>query len=356
MTDRINNDEHDVFISYRWVSPDREWVREELVPALKAAGLRPFLDVDDFIPGRDLMLEMTRAGLSSRSVLCVLSPAYFEGNRMVSFEALNARRADPSGQQSKLIPFVLREAVLPDWIAGLVPVDWTDPDGHGREWRKLLRALVAANPDSPPPRAIDSVKSNAPLSSAMSPLEFISIGTHASDRYWREGKHQTHHDKIDREAAQYFGIDFDSENWNAHSDPVNADPIFSITVKNKINKSVIISRLGVVISEVAHCNYLWGFPGSTRILESEFYALEMPNLRERFKDKYSGFELTPQIADELVPYRLSDPIYIDAHGPFRFGLRLLKFCERLPNHVRLRIWCETDCGEAVSRELALRSY
>ena len=77
---------HDVFISYRWVDPDQRWVREQLAPALRNAGLAVLLDVDDFVPGRDLILEMTRAGHESRRVLCVLSPDYFDGNRMVAFE------------------------------------------------------------------------------------------------------------------------------------------------------------------------------------------------------------------------------------------------------------------------------
>lgn len=146
--------EYDVFISYRWVSPDQDWVRNDLVRALQAGGLRACLDVEDFIPGRDLILEMTRAGHSSRSVLCVISPDYLEGNRMVRFEALAARRADPSGLNSKLIPLLLRETVLPDWLRGLIPVNWTDHRIHAREWRKLLSALGAPNLDVAPPRAL----------------------------------------------------------------------------------------------------------------------------------------------------------------------------------------------------------
>jgi hypothetical protein len=135
------------------VSPDREWVREELFPALQAAGLRPLLDVQDFVPGRDLTLEMDRAGQSSRRILCVLTPAYFEDDRMVSFEALNARRSDPSGQRGTLVPLLLQPTKLPKWIDGLVPVDWTDANARSREWRKLLKVLGAPRLDTPPPGA-----------------------------------------------------------------------------------------------------------------------------------------------------------------------------------------------------------
>jgi len=134
---------HDVFISYRWVDPDQTWVREQLAPALRNAGLDVLLDVDDFVPGRDVILEMTRAGHESRRVLCVLSPDYFDGNRMVAFESLMARRLDPSGGEPGLIPLVLRSSRLPEWLRGLIPIDWTDPSYHTREWRKLLKALGA---------------------------------------------------------------------------------------------------------------------------------------------------------------------------------------------------------------------
>ena len=75
---------YDVFVSYRWVEPDRGWVRDSLVPALRAAGLTVCLDVADFVPGRDLIAEMNRAIIESRHTLCVMSPEYFEG-QMVAF-------------------------------------------------------------------------------------------------------------------------------------------------------------------------------------------------------------------------------------------------------------------------------
>jgi tetratricopeptide (TPR) repeat protein len=150
MTDTHQVFDYDVFVSYRWAEPDQSWVRDELVPALQAAGLRVCLDVNDFVPGRDLILEMTRAGQSSRRALCILSDDYFAGNRMVHFEALNARRMDPSGLDSRLVPLVLRSTNLPEWVRGLIPVDWTDERGRASEWRKLLEVLGAPRNAIPP--------------------------------------------------------------------------------------------------------------------------------------------------------------------------------------------------------------
>lgn len=142
---------YDVFISYRWVTPDQEWVRENLYPALVRAGLKVCLDVEDFIPGRDLILEMERAGKESQHAICVISPDYFSGNRMVGFESLMLRRADPSGKNSRLIPLILRPAKLPERIRGLIAIDWTNPTFRLREWRKLLKVLKAKNLEVPTP-------------------------------------------------------------------------------------------------------------------------------------------------------------------------------------------------------------
>ena len=110
--------QYDVFVSYRWIEPDQSWVRDHLVPALEQAGLRVCLDVRDFRPGVDALLEMDRALRQSRRAVCVLSPEYFHARRHTNFEALWLRRADPAAAESRLIPFVLRPTELPGWIAG----------------------------------------------------------------------------------------------------------------------------------------------------------------------------------------------------------------------------------------------
>lgn len=166
---------HDVFISYRWIDPDQTWVREQLAPALRNSGLAVLLDVDDFVPGRDLILEMTRAGRESRHVLCVLSPDYFDGNRMVAFESLMARRLDPSGSEPGLIPLVLRSCELPEWLRGLIPIDWTNPSYHDREWRKLLKALAAPSEGlAPGLLGSEATIPDVPVSSASKYYVYIS--------------------------------------------------------------------------------------------------------------------------------------------------------------------------------------
>lgn len=149
---------YDVFVSYRWVDPDKTWVRQQLVPALMNARLSVCLDVNDFTPGRDVFDEMTRAGTESSKGVCVISPDYFEGNRFVTFERNMLQRRDPSGLESRLIPLLFRKTNLPEQIRGLIPIDWTNPTDRIREWRKLLQVLGAKNLNAPDPESINQYR------------------------------------------------------------------------------------------------------------------------------------------------------------------------------------------------------
>ena len=71
---------YDVFVSYRHDPSDRAWVRERLVPRLRAEGFAVCLDHDTSVLGAPIVLEMARAVEQSRYTLAVLSPAYLESS------------------------------------------------------------------------------------------------------------------------------------------------------------------------------------------------------------------------------------------------------------------------------------
>jgi hypothetical protein len=144
----------DPFISYRKKDPDESWVQEELRPALERAGLRVLIDVNDFVPGRNVIEEIDRAGRESRRALCIVSPDYFDGDRLIHFESLQSRFRDPRGADSGLIPLILRETELPGWLRDLVPVDWTPRGDPAREWRRLLQVLEAKDLNGLPPQTL----------------------------------------------------------------------------------------------------------------------------------------------------------------------------------------------------------
>lgn len=166
-------EEYDVFISYRRVQPDMAWVHDELYPALKQAGLKPCLDVFDFTPGRNVVLEITRATNTSRRTLCIISPDYFDGNRVSIYESQAAWGTDPAGTDSKLVPLVLRDTKVPEPMVHLNWVDWTDPKASDREWEKLLKLLGAPRQSRAPrtlPPPVPAAEADVDSNSASRPF------------------------------------------------------------------------------------------------------------------------------------------------------------------------------------------
>ena len=186
----------DVFVSYRWVEPDQTWVRTELVPQLRAAGLHVLLDVAEngFIAGRDAISEMTRAGRESQRTLSVWTPEYFADDRAVWFESLQARRRDPQGRHSALVPLLLRQTEIPGEFYGLIPIDWTAPARRATEWARLLVVLGASQHDVPPPNgcsatalsraAATRVDSNAARRRVLADISARFTTRDQVERYW----------------------------------------------------------------------------------------------------------------------------------------------------------------------------
>jgi hypothetical protein len=72
---------YDVFVSYcKEVDEDAEWVQNQLIPALKQAGVKVCADSElgCFRLGRPLLTEMQRAVEHSRFTLAVFSPDYLQ--------------------------------------------------------------------------------------------------------------------------------------------------------------------------------------------------------------------------------------------------------------------------------------
>ena len=97
MDDLAGAPEYDVFVSYSHQDLDLTWVRQELVPRLRAAGLRVSLDVDSFRLGAPIVLEMGRAVEGSRYTLAVLTPEYLES----SFTELESVLAEHLGLEQR---------------------------------------------------------------------------------------------------------------------------------------------------------------------------------------------------------------------------------------------------------------
>ncbi|MFL6284975.1 MAG: toll/interleukin-1 receptor domain-containing protein [Pyrinomonadaceae bacterium] len=149
--------ELDVFISYRRVCPDLEWVQKDLYDALKKAGLEVWLDRWNGEPGERIPAQTERALRQSRRAVCVISPAYIKELRKRSgwltreFETIFDSN---QSENSRLIPLLLGSEKIPERIESLVAINLANPATHEQEWERLLNALEAKNPGALAPRAL----------------------------------------------------------------------------------------------------------------------------------------------------------------------------------------------------------
>jgi hypothetical protein len=97
----------DVFVSYRQRSPDQEWVRGPLLDALRDAGLRVFIDVEQFRLGEPVISEMARGVEQSAYTIAVATPAYLQ-SAFTEFENLISQHLGLEGASQRLI-VVMRE-------------------------------------------------------------------------------------------------------------------------------------------------------------------------------------------------------------------------------------------------------
>ncbi|MCL4862237.1 MAG: tetratricopeptide repeat protein [Caldilineaceae bacterium] len=137
----------DFFISYN--QADRTWA-EWIGWQLEAKGYAVTLQVWDFRPGGNFVLDMQRAAADSARTIAVLSPDYVAA-RFTQPEWAAAFAQDPTGEQGKLLPIRVREVRLDGLLAPIVYVDLV-----GRDEAAALTALLAgversrAKPSAPP--------------------------------------------------------------------------------------------------------------------------------------------------------------------------------------------------------------
>lgn len=131
---------HDVFVSYRWVEPDRSFVRERLVPALEERGLTVCLDTTDFRIGHPILREMERAVLDSRYTLSVLTPAY-EASGMTDVERIMAQHLDAEERRLRWLAVVLEPVPLRLLDRYRLALDLTDAKGIEAQLDRLAETL-----------------------------------------------------------------------------------------------------------------------------------------------------------------------------------------------------------------------
>lgn len=102
-TSKASHDDYkyDLFLSYRHIEPDQTWVRKNLVPALKEAGLNICFDGDYrcFRAGEPIILSMQNAVVNSRYTVAIFTPEYEESG-FTELESLMAQHLETEARQS----------------------------------------------------------------------------------------------------------------------------------------------------------------------------------------------------------------------------------------------------------------
>lgn len=129
---------YDVFLSYS--HRDGEWVRGQLLPRLREAGLKVIYD-DLFELGVASVINMERAVEDSRCTLVVLTPSWVK-SQWTEFEELLTTTKDPSGRRKRLIPLRLEPCDPPSRIAMLTHIDLTRPEERETRMQRLLASLT----------------------------------------------------------------------------------------------------------------------------------------------------------------------------------------------------------------------
>jgi hypothetical protein len=142
----------------------------------------------------------------------------------------------------------------------------------------------------------------------------------------------------------------------------NLVPIFDITVLNVGLKPIIITSIGIEILVVAQETRAYGIPRAARIPKTEHYVVEIPDVwpRLRLPDVFDpGSLFRPTAPAELMldcMAELGDPVYVPPEGPFRFGLRLDRYAEHMPNIAVIRLVIETDLDRVESANIGIGRY
>lgn len=145
-------EKYDVFVSYSHT--DKDWVRNILLPMLEENNIKVCIDYRDFRPGSPSITEMESAVLQSKKMIAVLSPSYVS-SAWGQFEAILMGTLDPSAQESKILPVLIKSCEIPLRLRYLTYVNMIDSVDMKLEMNRLLGALnKTTNLASQPKRGV----------------------------------------------------------------------------------------------------------------------------------------------------------------------------------------------------------
>jgi len=137
----------DYFVSYTGV--DKQWA-EWIAWALEEASYSTIVQVWDFRPGSNFLLDMQRALQDAQRIIAVLTPAYVQ-SEFCGVEWAAGLAEDPSGLERKLVPVRVAQCAPPGLLRALTYIDLVGLD-EATARKTLLDGLNPGRmkPQTPP--------------------------------------------------------------------------------------------------------------------------------------------------------------------------------------------------------------
>jgi hypothetical protein len=126
---------YDVFISYS--RHDRDWVEETLLAHLEQAGLRVCVADRDYALGVATIINTEHAIQQSHKTLLVITPEWL-AEVWQTFESLLLLTRDPTGQQQRMVPLLVRACQLPNRLELFTSLNLTDASKQESQLRRLV--------------------------------------------------------------------------------------------------------------------------------------------------------------------------------------------------------------------------
>lgn len=127
-----------VFISYSHAQID--WVKNRLVPCLKAGRVEVLIDYEIFGPGKRVIGQMDATQYLADLHLLTLTDEYL-ASEYCRHEMNRAVALDPQFQKGVVLPVIRDKCQLPDWLQGANPPLYVDlqDDKVAKQWGLLMK-------------------------------------------------------------------------------------------------------------------------------------------------------------------------------------------------------------------------
>lgn len=306
-----------------------------------------------------------RSQLDSADIIIVLLSAdFFASDRCCEIELQRASQR-AAFSQVRIIPILLRACVWNNTPFAHVRVlpsgdrplsTWIHRDDA---WQEVVRAILDAVRCMDERAALFAYRRQSflPEITNNSCLSFIRVCLDRTDERWAETSRVSPMDPAP------FGIE-DGQHillQDLFHDPVGGVSLnLDVTVINRSALPLVLTKIGIEIVAVAQITEGHGEGVPSKVHKTDAYVLHLPDVREILSAKFPGEHYLaskgPVMLDLLVSAYVDDPVNIPANTPYRYGLSLSRYAEKMPNHALIRAWALTSEGQSTSTCINVCTY